>query len=818
MNARIRCFVLTLCLLTPLCCAAVPLQWIARGPGGGGAYFGPAMSPHRPGELWVNSDMSDAFVSRDSGATWRTMDFRILQGGNRTTGIQFTSDPDVLYGISGYTPVRSDDGGATWTNIPVSAGESSYVVLADPDRTNRAFASDYSTLYFSTNGGRSYAPKYTASDLHIAGAFFDGSNLYVGSQAGLLVSSNNGISFALATYPGIPVGEAMVAMAGTREAIGVPRLFAVTMYAGDVYPGITGGDYGGYRAIYRLDVATGATWQRITNGIGSGQPFFIATARQNTNIAYAAGASAASSEYPAVFKTTNGGATWTSVFIAPGNANIHTGWSGDDPGPWNWRKWSYGEYALGLAVQANDPQCAMISDLGFVHVTTNGGASWRGAYVWQSDQNPSNAATDKVKSYHGNGLENTSCWWLTWPDSNTLYASFTDMRGLLSLDGGRSWSFPPTLTYNSTYQTVMNVTGATLYAAASSVHDLYAWDRYLQDSAIDGGRGEVLFSTNSGVSWSRLHDFGRPVVAVAVDANNPNRLYASMVHSVSGGIYRTTNLHLGASSVWTKLAVPPRTQGHPYLIHVLADGTLVCSYSARIASGNFTDSSGVFVSTNNGASWLDRTASGMRYYTKDVVLDPHDPAQNTWYAGVWGEWGNSSGLGGLYVTTNRGVGWTRISTLRAVNGCTLDPINTNFMWVTTEDQGLWYTTNRHAVAPVFLAASNYPFRFPTRVFYNPWNPNEVWITSYGNGMKVGWREEPEPEIARFEVDEVSSPSALAVEAQTGQQIELSVSDSIVDGAWIPMATTICYDVETWFALPSTNSNPLSVFRARLVPW
>jgi hypothetical protein len=45
----------------------------------------------------------------------------------------------------------------------------------------------------------------------------------------------------------------------------------------------------------------------------------------------------------------------------------------------------------------------------------------------------------------------------------------------------------------------------------------------------------------------------------------------------------------------------------------------------------------------------------MQYYTKDITVDPNDPTQPTWYAGVWGEWGASSGLGGLYCTTNRGV-------------------------------------------------------------------------------------------------------------------------------------------------------------------
>lgn len=777
------------------------------------------MNPHRAGELWVNSDMSDAFVSRDGGRSWRTMDFRVLQGGNRLTGVQFSGDPSVFYGMSGYSPVRSDDGGATWTNIFGAIGGSAYVVFADPESSNRVFASDYSTLYFSTNSGRSYTAVFSASDFHIAGVFFDTATIYVGSRPGLLISTNGGKTFALSAYGGIPGTEAMVAMAGTREQAGEARLFAVMMGSGDVYPGLSGSDYYGYMSMYRLDVHAGSSWTRITNGIGDGHPFFIATVRDNTNVAYAAGASASSSEHPAVFKTVNGGNTWMPVFTASGNQNVRTGWQGDDPGPWNWRKWSYGEYALGFAVQWNDASRAMVTDLGFVHSTTNGGVTWEASYVWENDLNPNNAATDKSNPYHGNGLENTSCWWLNWPDSNSLYACFTDMRGLLSLDGGRSWNFPPSLTYNSTYQTVMNITGTTMYAAASSVHDMYAWDRYLQDAYIDGGSGEVLYSTNRGISWARLHNFGRPVVAVATDPANASRMYASVVHSISGGVYRTTNLNLGASSTWTRLASPPRTQGHPYLVCVLNDGTLVCSYSARISGGNFTDSSGVFVSTNNGISWLDRSDAGMRYYTKDVVIDPHDPAQNTWYAGVWGEWGNSSGLGGLYRTTNRGIAWTRVTSgLKAVNSCTIDPVNPAFMFVTTENQGLWYTTNRFASPPVFQADTSYPFRFPTRVFYSPWNNNEVWVTSYGNGLKVGWREDPMPTISIPIGAELPGP-AFDILAETGQHVVLMTTPDLWTGQWQDVSTGICFDIGFQLPVPQTNTyQDRQFYGLRLLAW
>ena len=43
----------------------------------------------------------------------------------------------------------------------------------------------------------------------------------------------------------------------------------------------------------------------------------------------------------------------------------------------------------------------------------------------------------------------------------------------------------------------------------------------------------------------------------------------------------TNNLSAGTASTWTKLPNPPRTEGHPYNIKVLNDGSVVVTYSGR---------------------------------------------------------------------------------------------------------------------------------------------------------------------------------------------------------------------------------------------
>jgi photosystem II stability/assembly factor-like uncharacterized protein len=769
---------------------APPAQWISRGPGGGGAFFGPAISPHNPSELFVSSDMGDTFHSANEGLSWETLDFRQVLGQSSLYPLQFTSDPNVLYTLNGSTPVRSADGGKTWLSLPGDPTYGgAYSLLADVNSTNRVLVSDYGTLYFSNDGGATFNARYTTNDFFIAGAFFDGLRIFVGTRPGLLVSTNGGVSFALSAIPGIPSNEGLVSFAGAKSG-GTTRLFGVTLGSGDVYPGVGSSDYSLYHSIYRLDYGVSSSWTPVTNGISGVYPFFISMATNNIQTAYVAGGSDA--DAPMVALTTNGGASWQQVFLTDNNANIATGWQGDDPGSWNWLKWTYGEFAEGFSVCPSMPNLAIISDLGFMHMTTNGGLTWSAIYTYPTDLNATNSPTDKLKSYHGIGLENTSCWNLEWATNDIAFASFTDMRGILTTNGGASWLFPTGLTYNSTYQAIRHPTNGFLYAAASSVHDLYAWDRYLTDSAIDGGNGAVIYSTNSGKGWQVLHDFTKPVYGLCVDPVHPSRLYACVVNSSVGGIYVTTNLGAGAASTWGRLAVPPRTRGHPYRIRVLNDGTLACSYSGGLSGSpqNFGAVSGVFVSTNGGVSWLDRTATNMQYYVKDLVLDPNDASQRVWYAGVWGEWGNSSGKGGLYRTKDRGVSWTCITTnIQSVESCTFNPSNSNELYLTTETQGLWYSANANASLPNFMSLTNYSFAFSTHMVFNPFDSNELWVGSYGNGLRLGRLAEPEPGFVNI----VSTGGNIRADllAESGQTVVIRASTNLFQ--WQDIATNIPLD-------------------------
>ena len=787
--------------------------WDSRGIGAGGALFSPSMSPFDKNEIYMATDMGSVFATYSFGTTWKIVDFRQLQGGIDSQ-VRYTSDPKILYSINIAndlrTPVKSVDGGLTWAALPGDPTyQETFILYADPESADRVLLGNWNEIFFSSDGGGSFHKVYEASGdvgVHIAGVFWDEETIFIGTQHGLLISSDNGATFSLSAVSGIGSDEAMVSFAGAKED-GVVRCFAVTLGAADVWAGITGAELWEYRNIYRLDWGDSA-WTPATTGIDEfHHPFFVGMSLNDVDVAYLAGGDI-DTAFPIVYKTVDGGLSWQSVFKTRNNENIATGWMGYQ-GDANW--W-YPEYALGFAVSPVDSDLAVVTDLGAVHVTDNGGDNWRQAYVSPLSSNPEGAPTPKGRAYQGNGVEDTSLWQVFWADSETMIGAFTDIQGTRSTDGGKTWTHGESLgmLYNTTYHVVEPAGSGTLYAAASSVHDIYQSTR-LEDDPIDDGEGAVLMSEDKGASWRVSKDFGAPVVWLATDPSNADALYASVVHSVNGGVYRTTNASQGASATWTRLAIPSGTQGHPFNIRVLNDGTLICTYSGRIdASGAFTQSSGLFASTDGGASWQNRSHENMSRWTKDVVIDPHDADQNTWYVSVFSHWGHAPNeVGGLYRTRDRGETWHRISDLYRVESVAIDPDDPDVAYLATETQGLFRSGNLTDDNPVFTQVLDYPFSHPVRLFYNPYDNDEIWASSFGNGLRV-FKDFSDARKLYYPL--VRSGNSWTTEICVINDHDAESLDGVVigydaDGIQMAPAVDVCLDANGRFATRVADSFP-----------
>jgi hypothetical protein len=794
-------------LLLILCFAGFlqPVSFSPKGIGGGGSLYFPSINPANDNEFYVSCDMSEMFHSTDFGNSYSEFPYTALQVFSTST-YEFTSNASIAYtdfndGNAGF-PVKTTDGGNTWNTISgydLSTYGSIYRMAANYAKPNQLLIEAYGDILFSNDGGITFnLVKHTinmGAGIILGGVFWDGNNIYIGTNEGLITSSNGGASFTVQTTTGIPSGQLLWNFAGARNGI-TTRFSIITANVGDVYNGLMPWDYYNFaKGIFTMDNDNG-TWVSKSTGLDFSNDFvmYIAMAQNDVNTIYLGGHDNALGA-PLVYKSADAGATWNKVFNTTNNANIITGWEGSGGD----KAWSWSETCFGITVAPNNVNKVLFGSYSNVESTTDGGTTWKQAYVSSADQHPAGNSTPKQKTYNSIGLENTSCWQVFWNDQNNLIGCFSDIGGIRSTDAGDKWGFTYNgFSVNSLYRIAKGSDG-TLYGACSNIHDMYESTR-LADAQLDAAdaNGKIVFSSDGGANWTTLQYFGHPVFWLATDPNNTDRMYASVIHfggtqgSQIGGIYMTNNLSAGASSTWVKLSNPPRTEGHPASIVVLNDGNMVCTFSGRRnSSGAFTNSSGVFLYNPGSDSWIDKSDAGMDYWTKDIVLDPTDVSQNTWYTAVFSGWGGPpNGLGGLYKTTNRGTNWTKLtgSEFDRVTSITFNPLKTTQAYLTTETQGLWISDNMNTSVPTWQVVDSYPFRQPERVFFNPNNQQEMWVTSFGNGLKQGFlypsgtnninnensllRVYPNPATEKIiiETGQISDQGILSVTNSHGQEI------------------------------------------------
>jgi hypothetical protein len=751
MQRIITIFLVALCLTG----YTQPGTFFPKGIGGGGSLYFPKINPSNDNEFYVSCDMSELFHSTDFGNSYSQIHYSQLQVFSNST-YEFTNDPNIAYsnfndGNSGY-PVKTTDGGITWNTISgYNLGNygTVYKMVANYDNPNQLLIGAYGDILFSNDGGTSFnLVKHTANmgaGLIIGGVVWDGNNIYIGTNEGLITSSNSGGTFSVQTTTGIPAGQEIWSFAGAKNG-GMIRFVCITANTGDVYNVVMPWEYYDFaKGVYTMDNDNG-TWVSRSAGLNFFNDFvmYAAMAENDITTIYLGGHDNNLSA-PLVYKSDNAGITWNKVFNTTNNANIITGWEGAGGD----KAWSWSETCFGITVAPGNVNKVLFGSYSNVESTSDGGITWRQAYVSVADQHPAGSDTPIKQTYTTIGLENTSCWQVFWNDQDNMLGCFSDIGGIRSTDAGNKWGFTYNgFSVNSLYR-IVKATNGTLYGACSNIHDIYQSTR-LKDLQLDASdaNGKIVFSSDGGANWTTLHSFGHPVFWLATDPNNTERMYASVIHyggtqgTQLGGIYMTNNLSAGAGSTWVKLSNPPRTEGHPASIVVLNDGNMVCSFSGRInSSGAFTNSSGVFLYNPVSDSWSDKSDPGMHYWTKDIVPDPTDVTQNTWYTAVFSGWGGApNGLGGLYKTTDRGNSWVKLTgpQFDRVTSLTYNPQNPNQAFLTTETQGLWMSNNMNMATPTWELVSSYPFRQPERVFFNPYNQHEIWVTSFGNGMKMGF--------------------------------------------------------------------------------
>jgi len=290
-------------------------------------------------------------------------------------------------------------------------GQQAVPVLAiDPNNTNIIYAgTNGNGVFKSTDGGKSWrnsSDGLTSEGLWITKLVIDPSNsqtLYAGTtySGGFYKSTNGGITWVPAKN-GLPYAS-IIALA--IDPTNSQNIYVGVNWYGGVWKSIDGG----------------TSWQEARNGMSLTKPTsFIVVDPTNGNVVYAGTDGSSQLGIPGVFKTIDGGSTWSApndqfssrqistIAIDPTNSQtLYLGlwyggvWKSIDGGT-SWFSVNNGAmpplaYVTSVVIDPRTPQTVYAATNDCVYKTTDGGASWNvfnsgisGLWVWSLAIDPTN--------------------------------------------------------------------------------------------------------------------------------------------------------------------------------------------------------------------------------------------------------------------------------------------------------------------------------------------------------------------------------------------------------------------------------------------
>ncbi|MDD5088753.1 MAG: hypothetical protein PHI18_08145, partial [bacterium] len=595
---------------------------------------------------------------------------------------------DAVYGAGIF---KSTDGGATWAATGMSWQQSQYrtvnQIIVHPSNSQILWAATNiqgsGGVYKSTNGGSSWTRYLSgeAKDLDIDPS--NANTLYASlgypwgdSGNGVYKSTDGGLSWTLSST-GLPSGSTM-----GRMRLSITQNAPQTLYLG-VAKTLSAG--AGTLGIYK-STDGGATWtqQASTPNMYGGQGWYNIVCEAhptNSSIVYSSGID--------IYKSSDSGVNWTQKsywYYSSGNSQyVHAD-----------------HHAL--AFKPGDPNTIIEATDGGLFRSTNGGDTWtninNGLVTFQyygmcddalqpnvtfggtqdNGTNKYNNSTTHVQGLSGDGGYCN----VDFTNSSTVYAS-TQNGGHYKSTGGGAYG--------------------TFYSIQSGISGNGAW---VTPTAMDPTNANVLYTstkrvyrtTNGGSSWTAISgDLSTQYIStIAIAPSNPAVIFAGC--ESNGQVWKTTDT--GGSWTLVNSGLPYR-----YITRVAVDPSdEAIAYTT--VSGYGTGHA--WKTTNGGSSWSNVSTGLPDVPCNVIVVDSHTPS--TLYAGT--------DLG-VYASTNGGASWSDFSTGLpnvVIDGLALHPTS-GMLRAASHGRGMWET----------------PTSAPTLTVISP-NGGEQWIT--GIAQTITW--------------------------------------------------------------------------------
>ncbi len=620
--------------------------WQPVGPANvGGRVADVACHPTEANVVYIATASGGVFKSTDAGASWLPTfdDESALSIGSVAID---PTDPEVIwigtgepnggggsvtYGGTGV--FRSTNGGITWENRGLAATRYIGRVLVDPLDGDRIFVAAL---------GSQWSP---------------------GADRGVYRTTDSGTSWERVLASTDETGAVDLAIHPTS-----PNIVYAVLWERSRGPDFI--DYGGPTSGILRSTNGGDTWSELTAGLPTGDRgrIGITLCESQPAVLYAIYAESNPGAFDGVFKSTNGGDTWTQT----NDASLGSMYS------------SYGWWFGNIRVAPNDANRVYALGLDF-HRTTNGGSSW------------SFAGGSMHVDHHG----------LDFASNGRLFEG--NDGGMYTSLNGTSWTKLPGLPVSQFYAITVNEqnplqrygglqdngTNRTLTGSADDWVNILGGDgfRPLVDPVnsqfvyAEYQYGELFRSTNGGSSFDYIAGSlaGRKnwSMPVEFDPSNPLRLVAG-----TDRVYRTTN----RGTSWAAIS-PDLTDGDGGVNVVF--GTITALAIAPTSQGTIlagTDDANVWITTNGGIGWTRVDAALPERWITRVAFDPGDAAIA--YLTISGfKWDEPAPH--VFRTTDHGASWADISgnlPEAPVNDIVIDPDAPSTLVVGT-DFGVFHSTD-----------------------------------------------------------------------------------------------------------------------------
>lgn len=561
--------------------------------------------------LFCGTETGFVNKSTDRGLTWQLLAPDYYFGGSVTAVVIHPFNSEVVYVAAGKQIHRSNDGGNSW--VPLLEVENLFFadrMKIDKDNPNKIFAAGANGIFVSSDSGITWGNPWANAAYDVEIKPNDPEIIFgltrVGAKFSVIVSTDGGLTFE--TDPGFPgnindVSGGLLAVTASN-----PDVLLAVMLSSDNTP-----------FLYSTSLTTG-TWDLLATGrttafpMDNGQGYFdlvLEVSPVDETLIFAGTTT--------LFKSVNGGQNFSAI----------------------------GGYTGAFAIHPDIQDMRILPD-GITWVATDGGFSLStdnftstqnyfsrnngliGSDMWGFDQGWNEDIVVGGRYHNGNtaladfygskalrmgGAESPTGWVV---QGKNRHVAFNDL--------GNGWILPPT--------------------AEAQPEGRFIFSKYPNMDEYGGRRGNMVFhpnyygtiflgegigfwkSTDMGVSWDLLYNFGFRVRYLQISHANPEVLYADVVNK---GLYKSQDggqswelkpsLTSGdyGTSYWrgkTFIAISPYNENVIYTC--LQNGT----WSA--------DPGQVFRSTDSGDTWENWTGN-LSEYTKCMVIQPTNEAHDLVY-------------------------------------------------------------------------------------------------------------------------------------------------------------------------------------------